>query len=263
MDARSHWTVTVVVAGLWVAGTGSALAFGRVGHTVAGELAGPLLCAAARSGIEALGGGGSLGELGLWADEIREVPGWERSAPWHYMNIADEAPLSRYRSPAEGDVLWAIERFTAQLGDRGLAPEARGRALRFLVHFIVDIHQPLHVGRAGDRGGNTIAFDMGGERTNLHRLWDSGIIARDARARPDYGAAIAALAAAHEAEWSGAAPLEWAAESLRLRPVVYGFDRVPDEAYLDTAQALTRRRLAQAGVRLAATLNAIFCAPAE
>ena len=110
-----------------------------------------------------------------------------------------------------------------------------------------------------DRGGNAISLRVDGQRTNLHRLWDSGIIARDPGPPDRYVASVMALADANAADWVEASPQEWAAESKRLRAFVYDFDSVPGPSYLDEAGRVLRRQLARAGVRLAATLNGIFC----
>ena len=159
-----------------------AAAFGPAGHRIAGLLAEPALCPAARREVEALGRGESLAELGLWADGIREQPEWRQSAPWHYLNVADApgpaaaAAIRAFRHPPEGDVLAAIERFRAELADRGRPEAQRAAALKFLVHFVVDLHQPLHVGRAEDRGGNTIDVVYGETVVSLHGFWDADVL---------------------------------------------------------------------------------------
>lgn len=244
---------------LAVCASGTTHAFGETGHRVAGEIAASLLCDAARAGVARYGEGRDLGELGLWADRIRSSPAWEHSAPWHYMNIADAERFDTYRTPPEGDVLWAIEHFGRRLGDTSLEFRGRAEALRFLVHFVVDIHQPLHVGRIEDRGGNLLTISVGGETTNLHRLWDSGIIAMRRESLAGYRAAIASLARAQGEDWKASTPRDWAAESRSLRSFVYAYESDPDATYLGQADAIVRRRLAQAAVRLAAVLNARFC----
>jgi hypothetical protein len=185
--------------------------------------------------------------------------------PWHYMNIADGLAIERYRSPPEGDVLEAIERFRAALSNRSLPRSERAEALRFLVHFVVDIHQPLHVGRADDRGGNTIDVRLRGERMNLHRVWDSGAFDRSSAPLADYARALADSIDESDTmrrESASIDPRRWAAESLALRETVYDFDRrsgeLPDR-YLDALERVTRERLTLAAARLAAMLNDAFC----
>lgn len=249
---RCSWLAAVFVAA-------PAFAFGPQGHLIAGFAAGPLLCAQARSRIAATGE--ALGDLGLWADRVRSVPDYARSAPWHYVNIEDGASLAGFEHPPEGDVLWAIDRFRAELADGTAQSGAEADALRFLVHFVVDIHQPLHVGRASDRGGNAINVRIGGAPMNLHRFWDSAAIDLAGLPLHRYAEIVAERAAAAYPE-ARYAPREWAAESLALRAEVYDYGGnatgLP-ERYIEFAIATTEDRLALAAARLAATLNGIYC----
>ena len=164
------------------------LAFGGLGHRVAGVLAERELCPAARTEVAELADGQSLGELGLWADTIRGDPAWERSVPWHYVNVPDLPPgageaearaaIKRFRHPPEGDVLTAITQFSAVLADRTRPSAERAEALRFVVHFVVDVHQPLHVARASDGGGTEVDVRVGDDVVSLHRFWDTIALAR-------------------------------------------------------------------------------------
>lgn len=178
------------------------------------------------------------------------------------MNVADNVPLERYRSPREGDVLWAIAHFGGQLADTSLARELRMDALRFLTHFVVDLHQPLHVGRASDRGGNRVQVTVQGAKMNLHRFWDSEAIRLAGFSEDAYVQSALALVEVDAGRWTGGTPLGWARESRNLRPRVYDFGRpgsLLPQAYLESAANITRLRLAQAGVRLASEINRAFC----
>jgi hypothetical protein len=246
-----------------------ALAHGPEGHLIAGRAAAPLLCPRAAAEVARLGGGEDLGELGLWADRIRSDEAYAHAAPWHYVNVPDGASIDDHVTPPEGDILWAIGHFRERLGDEGLDDRERGEALRFLVHFVVDLHQPLHVGRAEDRGGNAVSVIYEGETINLHGFWDTQAVAL---ARQDVERAGIPLAA-HLSRVAGAAATTmvddslldheiWAAESLAYRSTVYSFGTAGRELsaeYLDEAAGLTRFRLELAAARLAATLNSIFC----
>jgi len=248
-----------LAGGLWLVSVAAA-AYGPEGHLIAGRAAEPLLCARAAAEVARLGGGVDLGELGLWADRIRSDPAWRDSGPWHYMNIADGVPLEDFLHPPEGDVLDAIARYSRQLGDRNLDDATRADALRFLVHFVADLHQPLHVGLEEDRGGNSIELEFRGETTNLHRYWDTHAIEGADLSLRDYLAGLETLpvpAAAGELD-----PLVWASESLALRAAVYDFGRAgrePRAAYLRSAVATTQARLLLASRRMAGTLNALLC----
>jgi len=250
---------------------GVAHAYGPTGHRIVGAIAQSYLCPRAQTAIDDLLQGESLADAGLWADRIRGDPGWRHADPWHYVNVADDAPIEQAGGGDRGDVLQAIARFRAELADATLSRRRRVEALRFLVHFVADVHQPLHVGRATDRGGNEITVLLGGERSNLHRLWDAqALLKADRRTRnyrvADQAGAIMALTEGDVAALQRSSELEWARESQQLRLYVYRFtpeagDRPfrPDIAYLDGAREISMLRLSQAGVRLAGVLNGLYC----
>ena len=251
------------------------LAFGGLGHRVAGVLAERELCPAARTEVAELADGQSLGELGLWADTIRGDPAWERSVPWHYINVPDLPPrageaearaaIKRFRHPPEGDVLTAIARFTATLADRARPRAERAEALRFVVHFVVDVHQPLHVARASDGGGTEVEVRVGDDVMSLHRFWDTNAFNRPRRfAAEQFAGELEASFAAVPAARAHDPPVIWAAESLALRPTAYSFAPSPgpvplDDAYRSMAQTVAEQRLVLAAARLAATLNGALC----
>lgn len=252
-----------VILQLWCA---TALAWGPTGHRIVGEIADAHLCDGARRYVEPLLAGTTLANAGVWADAIRDEPQWRHTRPWHYLNVGDGESIATARRRSDDNVLAAIERTGRELADVRLPVERRAEALRFFVHFVADVHQPLHVGRAGDHGGNDIEVRVGRTVRNLHSVWDAEALLR--REALDYreqavalGQAAAGLGSAREI----ADPDAWAGESRALWPVVYGFRAPPDGpvrlsgAYLDAAREVIHRRLGLAGLRLAARLNAIGC----
>lgn len=238
--------------------TGSA--FGPQGHLIVGLAAQPQLCPRAARQIAAWVDE-PFAELGWWADRIRDQR--DESRPWHYLNIADGGGIADFSGGRDGDVLWAIRHFSRVLGDRSAARPARAEALKFLIHFIADIHQPLHVGRADDRGGNAVTVHYDEVAVNLHRFWDSDAIALAGLPPARYAAGLGAAVAAAMAVDGDLEPAVWAEESLLLRAKVYAFDASTgrlDARYLREAREIVEARLAQAAARTAKTLNAILCA---
>lgn len=265
----------VAISVISAVSVGVARAYGPTGHRIVGTIAQSYLCPRAQTAIDDLLQGESLADAGLWADRIRGDPDWRRAGPWHYVNVPDDAPIERASGGARGDVLQATTRFRAELADAYVPRQRRAEALRFLVHFVADIHQPLHVGRAEDRGGNEITVLLGGKRSNLHALWDAQALLKADRRTRDYrvadqARAIRALTEGEVAMLQRASMLEWARESQQLRPYVYHFTPSPgdgpfrpDVAYLNGAREITMLRLSQAGVRLAGVLNGLYCAGSE
>jgi S1/P1 Nuclease len=256
---------------LLLAYSGPALAWGSEGHRIIAEIAEQYLePATARQVREllAIENATTLAQVSTWADEIR--PQRRETAPWHFVDIPIHPPLGtpaaydQARDCPRGDcVVAAIERFSAVLRDRAAPPRERLEALKFVVHFVADVHQPLHCADDGDKGGNAIHVTFMGRRTNLHAVWDAGILAPavqgDERAY--------ALRLVHSikpddfARWSGGSPASWANESYGIaRRLIYG--EWPHEpatlpaSYETAALPVVNAQMEKAGIRLAAVLNA-------
>jgi nuclease S1 len=246
-------------------------AWGRLGHRASARFAQSRLSPRARAIIQdLLEPDESLADASTWADEHgRDIPG---SASWHYVNVSiTSAHYDSKDCRARGCVVSKIAEFREILADRH-APRARRRqALRFFVHLVQDLHQPLHVADRGDRGGNRLQLRSGRhQNTNLHQVWDSGLLQSRYRLRdePELVADLKALADRPESRgWARGRIEDWANESLELGRRAYrvpGTDRAlrnGDEigrAYEEANLPAALERLAQSGVRLASLLNEIL-----
>jgi hypothetical protein len=256
-------------------------AFGSNAHLIIGYIAEERICDSTRMAIEPLLDGYSLAETGLWADKIRGYSQWDYAKPWHYLNVPDGIAVADARRNPKGDVLAAIVEMDRQLYDTANNEEQdkeeqdikeQAQALRFLVHFIADIHQPLHVGRRDDRGGNKInvtfkpAPGKRPKKSNLHRYWDSDVLNMAVVDPQAYARKLMATLQPDLADWRPGNPLDWATESLDYRAEVYDFPLAEgsaparlDEAYRVRALEILDQRLVLAGLRLAATLDARYC----
>jgi nuclease S1 len=261
----------------------AASAWGKLGHRLVGSLAADELTPAARAEVERLLAGEAeptLAGISTWADELRaNDPGLgRRSAPWHYVNIGEAG--CRYRAAdacPDGDcVVEAIRSQAAILADRDRGDGERLQALKFVVHFVADVHQPLHAGFARDRGGNTIQVRVpeafippwadGNPGSNLHAVWDGGLLHSAGLGEADYLAHLRALPLALPALADPLPPTagSWAEESCAI-VLREGF-RPPraklGTGYYATWRPLADERLRRAGSRLASLLNAAL-APAR
>lgn len=250
----------VVLWAVWPAD--AVFAFNGTAHRVVGHIAAEQVCRATRKAVRKLDPGRSIAEAGLWADEIRSQDYWDALKPWHYMNVPDGVPLAEARRSRRGDVLLGIEKFRAELADPATDELDRRVAYRLLVHFVADIHQPLHVGRREDAGGNNIRVRVDGRRTNLHAYWDGyDLTARVADPRA-YARELIARYAGQEPQPGGGAA-DWAQESIMLREQAYAVPpgSVPElsDAYRRNYIEIIDLRLYAAGVRLAAMLDGIYC----
>jgi len=241
------------------------LAWGPEGHRLVARLAQGMLTpqAAARVGAT-LGPGETIASMASWADQVRTER--KETESWHFIDIPiTSSGLEMQRDcPHHDCVIAKIEEFRKLWRDETVSPAARREALLFLVHFVGDMHQPLHCADNHDKGGNEVQIEFFGEPTNLHRLWDSGLLGR----LPDEDELFLDLRRAitpeRRAEWSRGTVEEWAAESFQAaRQVVYGeLPKVPEgalpqlgEAYKRAADPVVERQIEKAGVRLASILN--------
>ncbi len=243
-------------------GNGTGAVWGLNGHRVVAAIAERHLTPAARSQVQRLLGSVSLARISNWADSYRGTPEGRHTAPWHYVNIPEgEAyPDTVFELPS--DLVQALRFNEGRLADPALATEERVVALRFLVHFVGDAHQPLHAGLASDRGGNLVQVRWFGTPTNLHSVWDSDLFEHQALSYSEYVAFLDHASAAEVREWLGAGDVEWIEESRTIREEMYrrlgvADGRQPDLRwdFVNEMTPVMERRLLQAGIRLAGVLN--------
>jgi hypothetical protein len=242
-----------------------ALAWGPQGHQTVAELADLQLRPAARAEVARLLAGEpspTLAGVSNWADEVRA----QNAAPvrtngWHYVNFkGGDCSYVPVRDCPDGNcVIAAINRNFLVLADRNRPDGERREALKYLVHFVADVHQPLHSSPIDDKGGNEFQISYGGEGSNLHRVWDSLILQHGARSPGDYAAALNRRSPlpADPTRRSDRPAVDWAVESCRLveSGAIYPPGHSIDDAYLNSKLAVVDLRLRQAGSRLADMLN--------
>lgn len=239
-----------------------AFAWGPNGHRIVGRIATNHLSEEAERAIECLIGPEGLDQVSTWPDEIRSDPSWRRADPWHFISIDDGETLETTERNPAGDVLEAMQRFEAVLRDPQASRQLKQEALKFLVHFVGDVHQPLHVGRRADRGGNSIEVFWFGDKTNLHSVWDSGLVENEKLSFSEFAAFIDHPTQEEIRIWQSAAFADWVRESKAEREKVYKIgDGKLSFLYVFDNIPLVKRRLVQGGVRLAGLLNSIFAQP--
>lgn len=263
----SSW---IPLVGLVAISVGShASAWGEEGHQIVGTIAMTRLTPQTRAAIIELLGNDDLAKAGLWADQIRGDSKYDWAKPLHYVNAPrNENSIVLERDCAKGEcVVGAITRFLAVATDSTKPIEERREALKFAIHFIGDLHQPLHAGYADDMGGNRIqVIAFGDKKTNLHALWDTVLIHH--KSQGDWRGLAKAIEtdmpAKEVAQWEGNLdPLAWGNESRAITRVIYNdlpADAKVGQQYYESNFPTVARRLAAGGVRLAAALNKTFAA---
>ncbi len=238
-----------------------ALAWGPQGHRIVAEIAEQRLKPEVRQTIRDKFSIKHLVDVANWADQIKRKRSETR--PWHYTNIsAGEFLYNRQRDCPTGDcVTEKIKEFAGKLKSPKVIGRSRVEALMFLIHFVGDIHQPLHLGNAGDRGGNTIKIIVRGERTNLHAVWDHGLIQFDGQSLVKYATKLSGQITDEKVHaWITSDVIGWANESRQLAmqkgyPLELNKRGELSANYLAVGERIVMLQLQKAGVRLAHLLN--------
>ena len=259
-----------------------AAAWGPVGHRITAQIAQDNVSGNTRAHVREILGTEDMAEASTWPDEERSGPDefWRRTAyPWHFVTLKADAHAEDLVHPEEGDAATALARFTAELRDPAIPREKKAGALRFIIHVIGDLHQPLHVGKEGDRGGNDVKvawFDDPVPR-NLHWVWDVGMIDQQVLSYTEYTDRLERrVTPAQVIEWWNRDPNAWLNESIAIRNKLYpapseqygnGSVEAPfklEYRYTYAWNDTMEQRLSQAGIRIAAYLDWVFAGqPAE
>ncbi len=273
-----HFFCVLLFSSVIFAPLTSAWGWSRYAHETTGHLAERHLSDEAKAAVAALLGEESLGSVGAWADQVR---GDRRdTAPYHYVNGPRDQlhPSHEDLHLPQGTVYTAILMYRDQLTDPSLSKDQRMEALKFLVHFVGDIHQPLHTGFGDDRGGNLFEVIYRDEPFNIHRYWDLNVIEPrlDQLNSKEYAAYLdQAYSSDEKALWiTQTDPEPWVVEARRyifsgLYPVPqrYEYDSgrertqpipVMDDTYREVWMPVAELQLARSGLRLAGILNEVF-----
>jgi hypothetical protein len=218
-----------------------------------------LLNAKAKKKITAILEGESLAMVSTWMDEIRSDSTYNYTAIWHYTTIPDGKKYEDVEANPDGKVVMMIEKITQDLKGGKLSAKQEREYLKFLVHLIGDIHQPLHVGKPGDRGGNDVKIKWFRTDTNLHSVWDTQMIDDTKLSYTELAQSLIKPDKVTLDKWGKATVREWALESMTYRPQVYDIGNgTLSYQYSYKYFSIARLRMLQAGVRMAAVLNSIY-----
>jgi nuclease S1 len=247
-----------------------ALGWKREGHRIVADLAQRKLSAQAQAEVARLLANEpepSLAGVADWADEVRKADPTDRRASWHFVNFRDgTCDYVPARDCPDGNcVVAAINRQFLILSDRSRPDAERRDALKYLVHLVADVHQPLHATPRRDKGGGDYQVELDGRGTNLHAVWDRDIILASGLSPADYAARLAAQAplSPDPTGRSDRPAVDWALESCRIvrdgNLYPPGHHVGPD--YLRGQRATVEGRLRLAGDRLAGMINYALAPP--
>ncbi len=235
-------------------------AWGQLGHYLIGLMAERQLKKSTLNKVEKIINPMSLGRSGTWMDEIRSDRTYDYATTWHYLT-SKEGEYDPAHQETTGDAYEAINRIKEELKAGGLSTMDEAEKLKMLIHMVEDIHQPLHVGTGEDRGGNDVKIEFFGQPTNLHALWDSGMIERQGMSYSEIANELyRRLTPELQKKYRSASMEDWLKEAVSLRPMVYGLPESKriSYQYMYENYHIAEERMIAASVRLAQILEEIY-----
>lgn len=254
----------------------NALAWGPTGHRVVGEIAEKNLDPKVKAKITEILGGQSLARVANWPDEIRSEPQtYSYTYPWHFTDWGDDVH-QHDETNSSGKLLGSINEQLAVLKDPKATPEKKTFALKFVIHLVGDLHQPLHVGNGLDNGGNNCKVYFHNKLMNLHALWDEEMINFSQLSFTEMAQFVSQ--GKNGEDFKSGTIVDWAEESKQLRLTIYPNEITPARMsvkqycrkditvaneelpklafeYSYKFLPIAEKRLFQAGIRLASLLN--------
>lgn len=240
--------------------TQGGLLWGKNGHRIVGDIAADYLSPEARKAVDRILGPTSMAIASTWMDEIRSDPDYDHTHDWHWVTIPDGMTYEETEKNPNGDLINALLTLINELKSGSLSAKEEEQKLKMLIHLVGDIHQPLHVGTGKDRGGNQTEVEWFWEPSNLHRVWDSGMIDETELSYTEFSVAINHPTEEQLEQWQNSTVLDWANEAMELRDQVYDLpaDHQLSYEYQYQNKDLLNRQLLKGGVRLAGVLNEIY-----
>jgi hypothetical protein len=257
MRLKTFWIVLLVLVSIL-----PSFGWGQTGHRVVGEIATSQLKPCTEKKIAAILQGESLAMCSTWMDEVKSDKAYDHWDPWHYCTIGDHQSYAEAGTPSQGDILMKLDEITRELETKKFKHGGEANAIKILVHLLGDLHQPLHVGRGDDKGGNDFKIKYFGKSSNLHRIWDSDLIDGTQLSYTEYSQHLLRTTTQDRVkQHQSGSYLDWANESKALRMAgIYPSADLENLSYQYGYENYSRleERLVQAGVRLAMVLNRIY-----
>lgn len=243
-----------------------AMSWGMLGHRIVGQIAESYLSPKAKAGVEKLLGDSSMAIWSNWADFIKSDHAYDSLEKWHYVDLdsglTKTEAIAALKKDAEANLYTKTTFIVQQLKRKQTSLAQKRFYLKLLIHFVGDMHQPLHVGRKNTAGGNRIKIQWFNNQSNLHSVWDESLINYQQLSYKDYAEVINHTTSAQKRAWQRSSIAEWMAESYLLSERF--LSEIKEEnpklgyQYNYTHIRIVNEQLVKAGVRLAGLLNEIF-----
>lgn len=236
--------------------------WGRTGHRATGEIAEQYLTKKAKKNLDKLLKGESLALVSNYADDIKSDRAFSKYYPWHYVSFPFDATYESHPKNEDGDIIQAIETCISILKDETASEDDKVFHLKLLIHFMGDLHQPLHIGLAEDKGGNDIQVRWFNDGTNIHSVWDTKMIESYNMSYTELANTKVNLTDAEIKAIQSGTLMDWVYDSRALCKTLYNEELKPGAKlgyrYMYDNMDTVRLQLHKGGIRLAEVLNDIF-----
>lgn len=238
------------------------LFWGQTGHRVVGEIAYNHLTNKAKRNLEKLMKNEGLAMISTYADEIKSDRKYDKFKPWHYVNFKDGDTYETSKKNPKGDLVVGIEKCKEVISDPNSSEEDKIFYLKLLVHLVGDLHQPLHIGRGEDRGGNDIKVKwFWSTKTNLHSVWDTRMIESYNMTYSELSDNLNKFSKKQIEAIQKGSVLDWVNETRVLTMKVYKSAKPGQNLnyrYMYDHFDTVKKQLQKGGLRLAKLLNELF-----
>jgi len=241
------------------------ISWGDTGHRAVGLIAQNHLNPKAQAAVKELLGRDDLADVATYADEIKS--GMRYTAPWHYVNLPSGYSFEEFAKAVQtldldkGNVYAMILSCKRDLTNPAKSRTQKAYALKMLVHFIGDCHQPMHVAHAEDEGGNKTGIKFLNESNNLHGLWDYMLIDHEKLTYKQMAVKYDTATPIQIKQWQNDSVMKWLYESYVISNELYkeaAENSDFKEGYYNDHIELLHQRILKAGIRLAGVLNRIY-----
>ncbi|WP_111708099.1 S1/P1 nuclease [Lutibacter citreus] len=235
--------------------------WGPTGHRTVGKIAEDYLSSKTKRKINDLLNGHSLAFVSTFGDDIKSDKRYNEFYTWHYVNMPFGVKYEDSKKNPKGDLVTGIKKCKEILLSKTASEEDKNFYLKMLVHLIGDLHQPMHVGRTEDKGGNDIQVRWFNNGTNLHRVWDSDMINHYNMTYTELANNTNSITKDQVKYLQKGSIEDWANETQKLAIKVYGTAKIGEKlgySYMYENFELVRSQLQKGGIRLAKVLNDLF-----
>ena len=243
----------------------AAEAWNLIGHRVVGEVADQYINAKTRKAIQEILGSESIAMSANWADFVKSDTSYNYMSNWHYLNIPanlSKTEMYSYLDQQTGSNIYKkINEMIVVLKNAKSTLTQKKLALRMLIHMVGDLHQPMHTARPEDQGGNRVQLTWFGEKSNLHKVWDEGLVDYQKLSYTEYTKAINHPTVAEFTTWQKTSLKESLFESYQICNKIYEGTKNDDKLsykYNFDWIATVNQQLLKGGIRLAKILNDIY-----